>query len=96
MLRASDLRRRWWGTFFLIGSLAMLLWGVTGLRGQLSGESFLYYWLGCISVTAVAFMIAMADFWIIRRRARQERREMVRELLKDTSELLDDDTPRCP
>jgi hypothetical protein len=82
MLQPSDTRRRWWGTFFLVGSVCLLLWGQTGLKGRLTGETYLYYWLSCILLTSLAFLVALLDLWIIRRRARARRKELVRKLLE--------------
>lgn len=93
VLTRRDSRRRWWGTFFLVGSLSLLVWGQTALKGELAGETYLYYWLACMLLTFLAFVTALLDFWIIRRRARTERREMVKRLLENAAHLAASQAP---
>lgn len=82
MLTDADKRRRWWGTFFLVGAASLLIWGQTFLRGRLNDVDFVYYWLGCISLAALAFFTAVVDMWIIRRRARANRRMLEERLVE--------------
>lgn len=82
MLTAGDRKRRWWGTFFLVGAACLFIWGQTFLRGRLKDVTFVYYWLSCMSLAALAFFTAALDLWIIRRRARITRKELEKRLLE--------------
>lgn len=86
MLRASDRRRRWWGIFFLVGAACLLVWGQTVLHGRLNSVDYVYYWLGCISLAAMAFFTAVLDMWVIRRRARATRRELEKRLIETAAQ----------
>jgi hypothetical protein len=74
MLTPTDARRRWFGAFFLICSLGMLIWGVTFLATWLLEHKviFILYWIGCALFTGLAFLNAMLDMFIMRRRIRHE------------------------
>lgn len=74
MLTPTDARRRWFGAFFLICSLGMLIWGVTFLSSWLLAHPviFICYWIACALFTGLAFLNAMLDMIIMRRRIRHE------------------------
>ncbi|MBI4323939.1 MAG: hypothetical protein HY674_01610 [Chloroflexi bacterium] len=70
--------RRWFGTFFLILAGALLIWGQTLLKPHLKGISFVIYWLVCFGFTGLAVLTAMIDLWIMRRRTREQHRDLFR------------------
>jgi len=76
MLTPVDARRRWFGTFFLILAGGMLAWGLTFLEPRLIKDPALFvgYWVGCFSLTILAFCIALYDLRVVRRRIKAERK----------------------
>ena len=75
-------RRRWFGAAALVGALGMLVAGETVLRGRLSVESFLLYWLVCFLLTGSAVFAAFLDVRALQREIRQEQRELLDVTLK--------------
>lgn len=73
---------RWAGAVCLAIAVGMVVAGETFLRERLRAEAFLYYWLVCIIFTFLTMMIALLDFWIVRRRARHEQAELLRQTLR--------------
>ncbi len=78
MSNRLDAWRRWFGTFFLILAGGLLIWGQTLLKPHLKGVSFVFYWLVCFGFTGLAVLTAMIDLWIMRRRTREQHRELFR------------------
>ncbi len=74
--------RRWFGGIVLVAALLMLLLGQTVLRSELRDEVYLLYWLGCIALTALAMLIALWDFSVVRRRSRQAERALLHSTLQ--------------
>jgi hypothetical protein len=74
MLTSLDARRRWFGAFFLILSLGMLVWGVTFLSEYLVHRPalFIAYWAACAFFTGLALINALLDMIIMRKRTRDE------------------------
>jgi hypothetical protein len=74
MLTALDRRRRWFGAFFLILSVGMLIWGSTLLNGYLMRHpaQFVVFWGTCASFTGLALINALLDMVIMRKRTRDE------------------------
>ena len=54
----------------------MLTWGSTWLAPYLKGATYLFYWLVCFLFTILAMGTALLDMWVIRSRARQERKAL--------------------
>jgi hypothetical protein len=79
MKTSADERRRWFGMLFLILALGLLIWGQTLLKPHLRGWWFILYWLICFALTGLAFLVALLDLLIMRHRAREERRRLLRE-----------------
>ncbi|MDX1951123.1 MAG: hypothetical protein SFY81_03000 [Verrucomicrobiota bacterium] len=84
MLTRSDARRRWFGTLFLLLAFGLLIWGQTLLKSWLQSSPVLYvvYWLGCMSFTLMALLVAALDLFIIRSRTRDEKDKLVKEALE--------------
>ena len=76
-----NLRRRWFGLFHLLVAAGLLIWGLTLLRPVLRGWLFLGYWFACFLFALLALVIAWLDWRSVRRQARAERREVLREAL---------------
>jgi hypothetical protein len=74
MLTSLDARRRWFGAFFLILSLGLLIWGTTLLSDYLLHRPMLFvaYWGGCAFLTGLAMINALLDMIIMRKRTRDE------------------------
>ena len=85
MADPADALRRWLGMFFLAVSAGMLIWGQTVLKPHLDGIPFLVYWAVCFLFTMSAILIALIDLRAVRRRLRQERRDLVERTMKETA-----------
>jgi len=80
---AADARRRWFGVFFLIIAAGMLIWGQTILKPHLEGAGFVIYWLACMGFTGLAMVTALLDVWAVRRRTRDQQRELLRKIFDE-------------
>ncbi len=80
---AADARRRWFGVFFLIIAAGMLIWGQTILKPHLEGAGFVIYWLACMGFTALAMLTALLDVRAVRRRTRDQQRELLRKIFDE-------------
>jgi hypothetical protein len=74
MLTRADARRRWFGAFFLIVSIGLLIWGTTLLNAYLMSHplAFIFYWMACALCTGMALLNALLDMIIMRKRSRDE------------------------
>ena len=81
MFNSADARRRWFGVFFLIVAVGMLIWGQTVLEPHLNGWAFLLYWFGCFAATMTAIVIALLDVRALRRHSREEQRNLIERTL---------------
>ena len=91
MKNPADARRRWFGLFFLFLALGMLIWGETLLEPHLGrGLGFILYWMACLALTALAMLVALLDFWIVRRRARLEQEQMITDATRNLSDEAED------
>jgi hypothetical protein len=59
----------------------MLVLGLTVLKDRLRLETFLYYWLACMLVTALTLIIALLDLRAVRLRSRCEQAELMNRAL---------------
>ena len=75
-----DRWRRGLGLAMLGTAAVMLVAGLTVLDQHLAGLGFLAYWLGCAGFALAALAVAMLDMAVVRRRYRQERRALVRDV----------------
>lgn len=65
----------------------MLIWGQTVLQPHLGkGLGFLLYWLICISFTGLAVLTALLDVLAIRRRIRDQQRDLIERALTKIEE----------
>jgi len=71
------MRRRWFGGICLGISALMLVLGMTVLKNRLHLQTFLYYWLICMLVTALTLIIALLDLRAVRLRSRCEQSELM-------------------
>jgi hypothetical protein len=78
-----DARRRWFGVFFLIVASGMLIWGQTVLKPHLQGIGFVIYWLACMGFTALAMLTALLDIWAVRRRTREQQRDLIQRIFDE-------------
>jgi hypothetical protein len=78
--------RRWLGALFLFAAAAMLITGETVLRNRLSPAAFLVFWAMCFVFTFLAIVVAFRDVSIVRRRIREEQRELVEDTLKQLAQ----------
>ena len=83
MFSSADALRRWLGMFCLAVAAGLLIWGQTILKPYLEGVVFLVYWFGCFAFTMATIGIALLDVWAVRRRSRQERRELLARTLQE-------------
>lgn len=61
----------------------MLILGMTVLKNRLRLQTFLYYWLVCMVVTAMALIIALLDLRAVRLRSQKEQAELVNRALRE-------------
>jgi len=80
----ADARRRWFGAFFLIVAAGMLIWGQTLLKPYLEGLGFVIYWLSCMVFTGLAMLTALLDIWAVRRRTRDQQRDLLRRIFDES------------
>src|ERR1700722_679659 len=83
MALSRDARRRWLGGVFLAVSASMLILGMTVFEDRLRPQTFLYYWLICMLVTALTLVIALLDFRAVRLRSRREQAELLDRTLEE-------------
>ena len=68
---------------FLALASGMLIWGQIVLAPYLKGMGFIIYWLICLLLTLAAIVIALLDIRAVRRRTREERRELLKKTFDD-------------
>ncbi len=73
---------RWLASATLSSSVAMVAVGEFLLKNRLHAEVFIYYWMVCIAFTFITMMLALADFWLVRRRMHRRQRELLAEALE--------------
>lgn len=61
----------------------LLIWGQTILQPLLHGLPFLLYWLACFVFTLAAIILALLDIRAVRRRVRDEHRQLIERTLAD-------------
>jgi SNF family Na+-dependent transporter len=83
MLNSRDARRRWFGAFFLIVAVGMLVWGLTILQTHLKGRAFVIYWLTCFSLTGLAVLTALIDVVVMGRRTRRQERDLFQKMFSE-------------
>ena len=88
MLTAVDARRRWFGAFFLISSVGLLIWGTTWLADYLVHRPilFVFYWGACAFLTGLAVLVAILDIFIMRKRTRAEQMSLAEKSFADIIE----------
>ena len=91
----ADVRRRWFGVFFLLIASGMLIWGQTILKPYLEGIGFLLYWLACMAFIGLALITALLDIWAVRRRTREQQRDLLQRIF-DEVELNEENKPNKP
>ena len=79
----ADVRRRWFGVFFLLIAAGMLIWGQTILKPHLEGIGFVLYWLACLAFTGLALLTALLDIWAVRRRTREQQRDLLQRIFDE-------------
>jgi hypothetical protein len=79
----ANFRRRLFGAIVLVVALVMLVVGQTILKNRLTDLGFLLYWLVCFCLTGLAAIVALFDAYALRQRARQQRRDLLEEAIKD-------------
>jgi hypothetical protein len=86
---------RWTGGLCLFIAILMVIIGQTLLHDRLRAEAFIYYWLICMLVTGLALILALLDFWLVRRRGRREQAALLKEtlqtIIREGAQLDDDD-----
>ena len=91
----ADVRRRWFGVFFLVIAAGMLIWGQTILKPYLRGIGFVLYWLACMAFTGLALLTALLDIWAVRRRTREQQRDLLQRIF-DEGEPNEENKPNEP
>jgi len=91
----ADVRRRWFGVFFLLIAAGMLIWGQTILKPYLEGMGFVLYWLACLAFTGLALLTALLDIWAVRRRTREQQRDLLHRIF-DEAEANDENKTNEP
>jgi len=68
--------------FCLAVAAGMLIWGQTVLEPYLAGVVFLVYWAACFTFTLGAIIIALLDIRAVRRRVRNQHRDLIQRTLE--------------
>jgi hypothetical protein len=68
---------------FLSITAIMLVAGQTILKPRLQQQAFIYYWLACFTFTGFTFIAALVDLGSVRRRSREEQKDLIRKTLQD-------------
>jgi hypothetical protein len=77
-------RRRWFGGIVLTAALVMLVCGQTKVPSTDLGKIlFLLYWPVCFILTGLAAIIALRDMQELRRRTREQQKELLDTALKE-------------
>jgi membrane protein implicated in regulation of membrane protease activity len=85
MALSRDGWRRLSGLVLLSIAAGMLILGQTVFKDRLQSLAFVYYWLTCTVFTFLTLMVALWDMRIVRRRAREQQNELVKNTLRDIS-----------
>ena len=83
MEQDSDSRRRRLGLGCLVVAAGLLLLGQTILKQFLDDLAFLVYWLACFLFTFAAIFGALIEVRSVRRRTREETRELFEKTIED-------------
>ena len=86
MTNPAEARRRWFGMFFLLIALGLLVWGQTVLQPHLRGMGFVLYWVACFVFTGLAMLTALLDMRAVRRRIRDQQRDLVQRTIRRLEE----------
>jgi len=81
--------------FFLLIAAGMLIWGQTILKPYLEGMGFVLYWLACLAFTGLALLTALLDIWAVRRRTREQQRDLLHRIF-DEAEANDENKTNEP
>lgn len=68
--------------FCLAVAAGMLIWGKIVLDPYLTGVLFLVYWAVCFVFTLGAIIIALLDIRAVRRRVRNQQRDLIQRTLE--------------
>jgi hypothetical protein len=68
----------------------LLIWGQTVLKPHLEGLWYLLYWSLCFLFTIAAIFIALLDVRAVRRRTREEQRDLIQRTLQETDSKRDE------
>jgi hypothetical protein len=83
MERSSTSIRRTIGGLALFAALALLVAGETALKGRLQNLAFIFYWLTCMALTAIAIGAAFLDVRALQRRTRREQEDLLEATFKE-------------
>jgi len=61
----------------------MLIAGETVLKGRLNNLAFVFYWLACMTITAIAIGAAFLDVRALQRRTRREQEDLLEATFKE-------------
>lgn len=88
MAKSADIVRRSLGAVFIAAAIGMLVLGQTVLADSLQRDKpfFIFYWLGCFAFTALAALVALLDFVVMRRRIRKQQLEFLENTLREIAE----------
>ena len=70
----------------------MLIWGQTLLKPYLEGVAYLVFWLICMMFTGLAMLTALLDIRAVRRRTRDQQRDLLEDVLDKRKADSDDKT----
>ena len=98
MADQKDIRRRVLGAFFLLAAAGMLIVGETVLKERLRSlpMGFLIYWMACFIFVGLAVLMAVLDIAIVRRRVREEQRQLFEDTLAQIARAKEATSKRPP
>lgn len=89
-MSTQDAWRRWFGLLFLVIAGGMTTWGLLVLDARLRGWWFVFYWTACLVFVLLAMGVAILDWLIMRRRGRDARANLAREVFGKTRRTKQD------
>lgn len=82
--------RRWIGGLLIATAVTMLILGATVLKRYLVERTFIIYWLLCFLLTGIAAIVALLDYFAVKREAMEEQKELLDKTVEDILSSTDE------
>ncbi len=88
MLKISQHWRRWSAVFSLIITILLLISGLTFLKSELFGKSFIIFWLVCLFFTVLSILLALVELRFINYQSKKEQKALIEETVDGLNEIF--------